>query len=94
MRALLHLGIFLAGPRAVAKAVRPRAVRRFRRRHPRLKLRLRLHRLLHPRRRGWFPDDHERLFPDTPPFLGGVREPRRPRPKPPTDAVALKEPRD
>ena len=87
MRALLHLGIFLAGPRAVAKAVRPRRTLRrlLRRRHMHLRLRLR-------RRRGWFPDGHERLYPDAPPFLGGVREPRRPKPTPPTDAVALKEP--
>jgi hypothetical protein len=87
IRALLHLGIFLAGPRAVARSVRPRrTLRRFLNRHPRLKLRL---------SRGWLPgsEDHERLFPDTPPFLGGVREPRRPKPTPPSDAVALKEPR-
>lgn len=86
MRALLHLGIFLAGPRAVARSVRPRrALHRFLCRHPRLRLRL---------SRGWLPgpDDHERLYPDAPPFLGGVREPRRPNPTPPTDAVALKEP--
>jgi hypothetical protein len=86
IRALLHLGMFLAGPRAVARAVRPRrALRRFRGRHPRLMMRL---------SRRWLPDrdDHERLYPDAPPFLGGVREPRRPKPTPPSDAVALKEP--
>jgi hypothetical protein len=62
-------------------------MRRFFSRHPRLKPHLPFH-----RRRG-FPGDHERLFPDAPPFLGGVREPRRPKPTPPADAVALREPR-
>jgi hypothetical protein len=38
------------------------------------------------------PDGHEGLWPDNPPFLSGVREPRRPKPKPPTDAMALREP--
>lgn len=42
------------------------------------------------RRRGWG-GGHERLFPDDP-GLSGMREPRRPRPGPPTDAVALREP--
>ena len=88
VRALLHLGIFLAGPRAVARAVRPRrALRRFLGRHPRL--RLRPHRLWRPG-----PDDHERLYPDTPPYLGGVREPLLPKSTPPNDAVALKEPQN
>jgi hypothetical protein len=75
------------------------------RRLRRPRIRLRIHRFFyrHPhlkphlpfrRRRGWLPDDHERLYPDAPPFLGGVREPRRPKPSPPTDAVALREPRD
>lgn len=36
----------------------------------------------------------ERLFPDDPGFHSGVREPRRPKPTPPTDAVALDIPRD
>ena len=35
---------------------------------------------------------HERLFPDDPPFLSGVREPRRPKPGPPSDAIALQSP--
>jgi len=35
---------------------------------------------------------HERLFPDDPPFLSGVREPRRPKPTPPSDAIALQSP--
>jgi hypothetical protein len=35
---------------------------------------------------------HERLFPDDPPFLSGVREPRRPKPTPPSDAIALQPP--
>jgi hypothetical protein len=92
MRAILHLGIFLAGPRAVANAVRPRrALHHFLLRHPRMSMRRPRLRWLR-RRRGWFPDDHERLYPDAPPFFGGVREPRRPKPAPPTDAVALKEP--
>ncbi len=42
------------------------------------------------RRRGWG-GGHEGLFPDDP-GLGGVREPRRPRPMPPTDSVALRPP--
>lgn len=42
------------------------------------------------RRRGW-DGLNERLFPDDP-GLSGVREPRRPRPMPPTDAVALRQP--
>ena len=42
------------------------------------------------RRHGW-DGRHERLFPDDP-GLSGVREPRRPRPMPPTDAVALRQP--
>ena len=40
--------------------------------------------------RGW--GTHERLFPDDPPFLSGVREPRRPKPSPPHDAIALEPP--
>jgi hypothetical protein len=40
--------------------------------------------------RGW--GMHERLFPDDPPFLSGVREPRRPKPSPPHDAIALEPP--
>lgn len=46
------------------------------------------------RRRGWsdrWDDGYEGLFPDDP-GLSGVREPRRPHPMPPTDAVALREP--
>jgi hypothetical protein len=39
-------------------------------------------------------DEWERLFPDDPGFLTGVREPRRPRPSPPSDAVALDVPKD
>ncbi len=42
------------------------------------------------RRRGW-DGLNERLFPDDP-GLSGVREPRRPRPTPPADAVALQQP--
>lgn len=42
------------------------------------------------RRRGW--DGRERLFPDDPGLPGGVREPRRPKPMPPSDAVALQPP--
>ena len=42
------------------------------------------------RRRGW-DGLNERLFPDDP-GLSGVREPRRPNPMPPTDAVALRQP--
>lgn len=42
------------------------------------------------RRRGW-DGLNERLFPDDP-GLSGVREPRRPRPTPPADAVALRQP--
>jgi hypothetical protein len=38
------------------------------------------------------PHGHERSFPDAPPFFGGVREPRRPNPAPPSDAVALRLP--
>lgn len=61
---------------------------------PRLRaLRRRLRWLLRSRsarRRGWG-GSHERLFPDDP-GLSGVREPRRPRPMPPTDAVALRQP--
>jgi hypothetical protein len=61
---------------------------------PRLRaLRRQLRHLLRSRsarRRGW-DGRHERLFPDDP-GLSGVREPRRPRPMPPTDAVALREP--
>jgi hypothetical protein len=34
----------------------------------------------------------ERLFPEDPPFLSGVREPRRPKPAPPSDAIALQPP--
>jgi len=34
----------------------------------------------------------ERLRPDDPPYLSGVREPRRPKPNPPADAVALRPP--
>jgi hypothetical protein len=41
--------------------------------------------------RGW---GGERLFPDDPGFHSGVREPRRPKPTPPTDAVALDIPRE
>jgi hypothetical protein len=40
---------------------------------------------------GWWDEGHEGLFPDDP-GLSGVREPRRPHPMPPTDAVALREP--
>ncbi|MGH6655895.1 MAG: hypothetical protein ACRDVE_11905 [Actinocrinis sp.] len=36
----------------------------------------------------------EGLFPDDPPFLSGVREPRRPSPAPPSDAVALEPPNE
>lgn len=36
----------------------------------------------------------EGLFPDDPPFLSGVREPRRPSPVPPSDAVALEPPNE
>ncbi|HEU5427781.1 MAG TPA: hypothetical protein VFU74_12955 [Actinocrinis sp.] len=42
------------------------------------------------RRRGW-DGLNERLFPDDP-GLSGVREPRRPNPMPPADAVALRQP--
>jgi hypothetical protein len=38
---------------------------------------------------GW-----ENLFPDDPGFHSGVREPRRPKPMPPADAVALEIPRE
>jgi hypothetical protein len=44
------------------------------------------------RRRGW-DGLNERLFPDDP-GLSGVREPRKPRPTPPADAVALRQPTD
>lgn len=42
-------------------------------------------------RRGWGGED---LFPDDPGFHSGVREPRRPKPTLPTDAVALDIPRE
>jgi hypothetical protein len=63
-------------------------MRRFFLRRPRLRLRTLF------RRRLWYPGDHERLYPDAPPFLGGVREPRRPKPTPPADSVALIEPHE
>jgi len=52
----------------------------------------RLSRLLRLRTR--FPGfgGNEYLFPDDPPFAAGVREPRRPKPSPPSDAVALQPP--
>lgn len=64
-------------------------MRRFFRR-PRLMLRI----LFRRRRWPWDSGGHERLYPDAPPFLGGVREPRRPKPTPPADAVALIEPHE
>ncbi|HEV3169495.1 MAG TPA: hypothetical protein VGZ32_04115 [Actinocrinis sp.] len=65
-------------------------MRRFFYRHPSLRLRN-----LFRRRRWPLGDDgYERLYPDSPPFLGGVREPRRPKPTPPADSVALIEPHD
>ncbi|MBS2963978.1 hypothetical protein KGA66_13055 [Actinocrinis puniceicyclus] len=60
-------------------------------------VRTRLHHLLRSRsarRRDGGGGRHERLFPDDPGFLGGVREPRRPNPAPPADAVALRPPTD
>lgn len=54
----------------------------------------RLRRLLRSRsarRAGWGDGRGERLFPDDP-GLGGVREPRRPRPTPPADNLALRTP--
>lgn len=48
---------------------------------------------LRRRRRGWLPGGEEGLWPDAPPFLGGVREPRRPKPAPSAAGVALREPR-
>jgi hypothetical protein len=46
-------------------------------------------------RRRWrgLPGGDEGLWPDAPPFLGGVREPRRPKPAPSAAGVALREPR-
>jgi hypothetical protein len=44
------------------------------------------------RERLWLSGRHEGLFPDDPPFLSGVREPRRPKPKPPADGIALQPP--
>lgn len=39
------------------------------------------------------PGGDEGLWPDAPPFFGGVREPRRPKPAPSAAGVALREPR-
>lgn len=47
---------------------------------------------LRRRRRGWLPGGDEGLWPDAPPFFGGVREPRRPKPAPSAAGVALREP--
>lgn len=46
-------------------------------------------------RRRWrgLPGGDEGLWPDAPPFFGGVREPRRPKPAPSAAGVALREPR-
>jgi hypothetical protein len=88
MRFSLHpMVIALTAP---ARWVRDRMRHLLRRR----RLHLRLPRLF--RRRGAGPGfgfgRHERLFPDDPPFLSGVREPRRPKPGPPSDAIALQLP--
>lgn len=46
------------------------------------------------RRSGGLPGGEEGLWPDAPPFLGGVREPRRPKPSPSAAGVALRVPRE
>lgn len=65
---------------------------RWARRRLRWVIRRRLARLRGRMRRGG--GGYEDLFPDDPGFHSGVREPRRPKPTSPADAVSLDIPRD
>jgi hypothetical protein len=80
---------FSLHPMVIAMTAPARWVRR-RVRHLFRRRRLHMPHLLRSRSTQW--GTHERLFPDDPPFLSGVREPRRPKPSPPSDAVALQPP--